>query len=306
MAGTALRGALTAIVTPLTDQGALDEASLKRLLAHQLDGGINGLVPVGTTGEYPTLSVEERERVVTLAVEAVRARGLTGKTLIVPGTGSNDTAATIKATRRAAQLGADAALVVAPYYNKPDGRMLEAHYRAVADEGDLPIVVYNVPGRTSTNISADVFLRLCEHPRIIGIKEASANLEQIAQICRERPSRVAVLSGDDAWTLAILAMGGDGIISVASNEIPREVTEQCAAWRAGDVARARAIHERYYPLYVGNFKGAPNPVPVKAGLKIMGIIASDMVRRPLLPFEADDVRRVGAMLRSMDLVGVPA
>ena len=148
---------------------------------------------------------------------------------VVAGTGTNDTAATIRATRRAAELGADAALVVAPYYNRPDGRMLEAHYRAIADEGDLPIVVYNVPSRTGTNVDADTFLRLAEHPRVVAVKEASGNLEQIARICRDRPRDVAVLAGDDAWTLPVLALGGDGVVSVASNEIPGELVALCAA-----------------------------------------------------------------------------
>ena len=301
-----LHGAITALVTPFTDRGAFDEASFKNLLATQLDGGIDGLVPVGTTGESPTQSAEEREHVIALTIAAVRERGLQGRTLVIPGTGSNDTAATIAATRRAAALGADAALVVTPYYNKPDGRMLEAHYRAIADEGDLPIVVYNVPGRTSTNLPPEVFLRLAEHPRIIGIKEASGNLEQIEQICRERPRRVAVLAGDDAWTLPMMAVGGDGVISVASNQIPAQMVAMCAAVRDGNWTEARRLHDQYFPLFVGNFKGAPNPVPVKTALRLMGIITSDMVRRPLFPFDTPDVAKVEALLRSVALMGAPA
>src|SRR5205814_10533873 len=176
----------------------------------------------------------------------------------------NDTAATIAATRRAAELGADAALVVAPYYNRPDGRMLEAHFRAIADDGGLPIVVYNVPSRTGTNVPADVFLRLAEHPNVIAIKEASANLEQIARICRDRPRDVAVLAGDDAWTLPILALGGDGVVSVASNEIPGELVALCDVDRSGAWDAARRTHERWLPLFQGNFRGGPNPVPDKA------------------------------------------
>ena len=189
---------------------------------------------------------------------------------MVAGTGTNDTAATIRATRRAAELGADAALVVAPYYNRPDGRMLEAHFRAIADEGDLPIVVYNVPSRTGTNVDADTFLRLAEHPRVVAVKEASGNLEQIARICRDRPRDVAVLAGDDAWTLPILAMGGDGVVSVASNEIPGELVALCAAALAGDWEAARRTHERWLPLFLGNFRGGPNPVPAKAALRLDG------------------------------------
>jgi 4-hydroxy-tetrahydrodipicolinate synthase len=221
---------------------------------------------------------------------------------VVAGTGTNDTTATIAATRRAAELGADAALVVAPYYNRPDGRMLESHFRAVADEGDLPIVVYNVPSRTGTNVPADVFLRLAEHPRVIGVKEASGNLEQIATICRDRPRDVAVLAGDDAWTLSVLGMGGDGVISVASNEIPGDMVALCAAALAGDWDAARRLHARWLPLFLGNFRGGPNPVPVKAALAIMGLLPSDAVRRPLLPLEEADRARLVTLMREVGLV----
>ncbi len=223
-----LRGAFTALVTPFTPDGTLDETAFRRLVRWQVLAGIDGLVPCGTTGESPTLSESERERLIAATVEVANERSSRARVRVIAGTGTNDTAATIRATRRAAELGADAALVVAPYYNRPDGRMLEAHYRAVADEGDLPIVVYNVPGRTGTNVDADTFLRLAEHPRVIAVKEASGNLEQIARICRERPRDVAVLAGDDAWTLPILAMGGDGVVSVASNQVPGELVALCA------------------------------------------------------------------------------
>ena len=163
--------------------------------------------------------------------------------------------------------------------------MLEAHFRAIADEGDLPIVVYNVPSRTGTNVDADTFLRLAEHPRVVAVKEASGNLEQIARICRERPRDVAVLAGDDAWTLPILAMGGDGVVSVASNEIPGELVALCAAARSGDWEAARRTHERWLPLFLANFRGGPNPVPAKAALVSMGLLETDMVRAPLLPLE---------------------
>ena len=180
--------------------------------------------------------------------------------------------------------------------------MLEAHYRAVADEGDLPIVVYNVPWRTGTNVDADTFLRLAEHPRVIAVKEASGNLEQIARICRDRPRDVAVLAGDDAWTLPILAMGGDGVVSVASNEVPGELVALCAAARAGDWDAARRIHERWLPLFLGNFRGGPNPVPAKAALMLMGLLDSDAVRAPLLPLEADGRAAMAATLRSLGLL----
>jgi len=298
----ALRGALTALVTPFTPDGTVDEAAARRLVSWQLMSGIDGLVPCGTTGESPTLSPLERERLVALIVEMTAESRRRDRVAVVAGTGTNDTAATIRATRRAAELGADAALVVAPYYNRPDQRMLESHYRAVADEGDLPVVVYNVPSRTGANVEADTFLRLAEHPRIVAVKEASGNLEQIARICRERPPGVAVLAGDDAWTLPILALGGDGVVSVAANEIPGELVALCAAARAGDWERARRLHERWLPLFLVNFKGAPNPVPAKAALTLMGLLATDRLRAPLLPLEDVARGRLAETLRSLGLL----
>ena len=297
-----LRGALTALVTPFDRGGAIDEDALRRLVRWQVLAGIDGLVPVGTTGESPTLTPAERDRVIAITVETVAERASRARVPVVAGTGTNDTAATIAATRRAAELGADAALVVAPYYNRPDGRMLDAHFRAVADEGNLPIVVYNVPSRTGTNVPTDVFLRLAEHPRVIAIKEASGHLEQIARICRERPRDVAVLAGDDAWTLPILALGGDGVVSVAGNEVPGELVALCDAAAAGDWAGARRIHERWLPLFLANFAGGPNPVPVKAALQAMGLLETDTVRQPLLPLAGEARGPLEATLRALGLV----
>jgi 4-hydroxy-tetrahydrodipicolinate synthase len=282
-----LRGAFTALVTPFTRDGSLDEAAFTRLVERQLDLGIDGLVPVGTTGESPTTTHDEDDRIITLAVEAVARRGLTGRVPVIAGTGSNNTSTAVEATQRAKAFGADAALVVAPYYNKPDQRMLEAHYRTVAEDGGLPIVVYNVPGRTSCNVDATTLLRLAQHPRVIAVKEASANLEQIMTILRDRPAGFSVLSGDDSWTYSLLALGGDGVISVASNEIPAEMTRLCALARAGEWVEARALHERLLDLMRINFI-SPNPVPVKAALAEMGLI-EDVLRQPLLPL-ADELR----------------
>src|SRR3954452_22877116 len=244
-----LRGAFTALVTPFTTDGDLDEAAFRRLVRWQVLAGIDGLMPCGTTGESPTLSPEERERLISATVEVIAERPSRDRVRVIAGTGTNDTRATIEATRRAAALGADAALVVAPYYNRPDGRMLEAHFRAVADEGDLPIVVYNVPSRTGTNVDADTFLRLAGHARVVGVKEASGNLEQLAVICRDRPRDVAVLAGDDVATLAVLAMGGNGVVSVPSNEIPGQMAALCDAAGVGDWDEARRIHARWLPLF---------------------------------------------------------
>lgn len=297
-----LRGAFTALVTPFTSDGTLDEAAFRRLVRWQILAGIDGLVPCGTTGESPTLTMHERERLIAATVEVARERASHDRVRVVAGTGTNDTAATIVATRRAAELGADAALVVAPYYNRPDSRMLEAHFRAIAEDGDLPIVVYNVPSRTGANVDADTFLRLAEHPRVIAVKEASGNLDQIARICRDRPRDVAVLAGDDAWTLPILAMGGDGVVSVASNEVPGELVALCAAAGAGDWDAARRVHDRWLPLFQGNFRGGPNPVPVKAALVLMGLLETDMVRAPLLPIDPDGRAAMAVTLRGLGLL----
>jgi 4-hydroxy-tetrahydrodipicolinate synthase len=298
-----LRGAFTALVTPFTADGAIDEAAFRRLVAWQVLAGIDGLVPVGTTGEAPTLSAAERDRLIELAVLTVAERPSRTRIPVIAGTGSNDTRASIEATRRAAGLGADAALVVTPYYNRPDQRMLEAHFMAIADEGGLPIVVYNVPSRTGANVEADTFLRLAEHPNVVAVKEASGNIEQLAVICRDRPRDVAVLAGDDAATLAVLAMGGDGIVSVASNEIPGEMGALVSAWHAGDADGARRIHDRWLPLFRANFHGAPNPVPAKAAMLAMGLLDNDATRAPLLPLDLAPRERLTTLLRGLGLLG---
>jgi len=297
-----LRGAFTALVTPFTPDGTVDEAAFRRLVSWQVLAGIDGLVPVGTTGEAPTLTPAERDRLIELTVQTVAERPSRSRIPVIAGTGSNDTRASIAATRRAAALGADAALVVTPYYNRPDQRMLDAHFRAIAEEGGLPVVVYNVPGRTGANVEADTFLRLAEHPRVVAVKEASGNIEQLAVICRDRPRDVAVLAGDDAATLAVLAMGGDGVVSVASNEIPGEMATLCAAARAGDWDAARRSHERWLPLFLANFQGGPNPVPAKAALTLMGLLDADAVRRPLLPLDDGPRARLAGILRTLGLV----
>jgi 4-hydroxy-tetrahydrodipicolinate synthase len=295
----ALRGAFTALVSPFGRDGSLDEEAFRSLVAWQILAGIDGLVPCGTTGESPTLTAGERELLISITVEAAHSPRAGGRITVLAGTGTNDTAATVDATRRAEALGVDAALVVAPYYNRPDQRMLEAHYRAIADDGALPVVVYNVPSRTGTNVEAATLLRLAEHPRIVGVKEASANLDQIATILRGRPDGFSVLAGDDAWTLTVLAHGGDGVVSVASNEIPSQMAALCTAAYVGDWDEARRIHERYLDLFRVNFI-SPNPVPVKAALAAMGLL-SDMVRPPLLPL-ADEQR--ARLLRVMGEVGL--
>jgi 4-hydroxy-tetrahydrodipicolinate synthase len=291
------RGAFTALVTPFRADGAIDEETFRALVRRQIDSCIHGLVACGTTGETPTLSHEEDEWMIATTLEVAAERPSRDRLRVIAGTGSNSTATAIRSTRRAAALGVDAALVVAPYYNKPDQRMLEAHFRAVADEGDLPIIVYNVPGRTGVNVEAATLLRLAEHPRIVAVKEASANMDQIATILSERPADFSVLAGDDTWTMPMLAMGGDGVISTCSNEIPGQMTEMCDAAFAGDWDAARRIHERWLPLMRANFVGGPNPVPVKAALALMGL-TTDMVRMPLLPLEESYRARLRLVLET--------
>jgi 4-hydroxy-tetrahydrodipicolinate synthase len=292
-----IRGAFTALVTPFTAAGAIDKDAFRGLVRRQIDACVDGLVLAASTGESPTLAPEEREWLVATAVEVASERPSRCRVKIVANTGTNDTAATISLTRRAAELGADAAMCVAPYYNKPDQRMLEAHFRAIADDGALPIVVYNVPSRTGVNIEAATTLKLAEHPRIVAVKEASANMEQIATILRDRPADFSVMAGDDAWTLPMLALGGDGVICTCSNEIPAEMAAMCAAAFAGDWEAARRVHDRWLPLMKANFAGGPNPVPVKAALSLMGL-CGDMVRRPLLPLEEPYVSRLRLVLEA--------
>lgn len=299
-----LRGAYTALVTPFRPDGSLDDEAVVRLVERQIDLGINGLVPVGTTGESPTTTHDEDDRIISLTVETVARRGLTGKLPVIAGTGSNDTATVVEATQRAKEMGADAALVVAPYYNKPDQRMLEAHYLKVAEEGGLPIVVYNVPGRTGTNIEPATLMRIARHPNVIAVKEASGNIEQIMTILRDRPSTLAVLSGDDSMTYPMLALGGDGIISVASNEVPDVMARLCALAFAGDWEGSRAIHNQYLDLMRVNFI-APNPVPVKAAMAEMGLI-HDVLRLPLLPMAEEQRPRLRAALTGVGLLPAAA
>ena len=292
-----LRGAFTALVTPFTNSGAIDEETFRSLVRRKIDAGIHGLVACGTTGETPTLSHEEDEWVIATTLEIASERASRARVRVIAGTGSNSTATAIRATCRAAEIGVDAALVVAPYYNKPDQRMLESHFRAVADEGDLPIIVYNVPGRTGVNVEASTLLRLAEHPRIAAVKEASANMDQIATILRDRPAGFSVFAGDDTWTLPMLALGGDGVICTCSNEIPGEMAEMCDAAFAGDWDTARRIHERWLPLMKANFAGGPNPVPVKAAMSMMGLL-TDVLRAPLLPLDEPHRARLEMILQT--------
>ncbi len=274
MSGPVLRGVFTALVTPFTQTGEIDRDTFRALVERQLAAGVHGLVPCGTTGETPAMTLEEWEWVVRTTVEIAA-----GKVPVVPGTGSNNTRGTIERTRRAKELGADAALVVTPYYNKPNPAGLAAHFRAVLDEGGLPVVFYNVPGRTGRNAMPGEILALADHPGLVAVKEASGNLGQAMTLVRERREGLAVLSGEDELTCPMVLMGADGVISVLSNVDPEGTVRMVEAALAGDVETARSEHYRLLPLTRALF-AETNPVPAKAALALLGL-AGDAVRPPL-------------------------
>jgi 4-hydroxy-tetrahydrodipicolinate synthase len=291
-----LRGCATALVTPFTADGAIDEAALTRLIEYQLDNGVRLLVPCGTTGESATMTEAEDQRVISRAIELARGRGK-----VIAGTGSNSTAAAIENSKIAQRLGADAVLVVAPFYNKPTQHGLYAHFRAIADAVDVPIVIYNVPGRTSCNIAAETTLRLardCEN--IVAVKEASGNLSQIMEILRGRPEGFNVLSGDDAITFALIALGGDGLISVASNQAPELMSRLVDLALAGKWDEARELHYRLLPLMETNFIES-SPGPVKAGLAMMNIIGENY-RLPLVPIQESSRARLRDVMADLGLL----
>jgi 4-hydroxy-tetrahydrodipicolinate synthase len=291
------RGAMTALVTPFTRAGSVDRAALERLISWQIDRGIDGLVPCGTTGEAATLTDDDKHEVVSIAVETAA-----GRVPVVAGCGTNNTRTTLSAARRVSDAGADALLVVTPYYNKPNRSGMIAHYEAVASETGLPVVVYNVPGRTGQNLTADLTLRLAEIPGIVAVKEASADLEQIATIIDRRPSGFKVLSGDDPLTLPTVALGAEGVISVVANEAPGEMAGLVEAARGGDLERAREFHYRLMPLMRANFVET-NPVPVKTAMSLLGF-CEPVFRPPLGPPEERTVEALRDALRRADIPGV--
>lgn len=291
-----LRGCATALVTPFTADGAIDEEALTRLIEYQLSGGVKLLVPCGTTGESATMTEEEDQRVIKRAIELARDRAR-----VIAGTGSNSTATAIENSKIAEDLGADAVLVVAPYYNKPTQQGLYAHFRAVAEGVDLPIVIYNVPGRTSCNISAETTLRLardCEN--IVAVKEASGNMAQIMEILRDRPDGFRVLSGDDALTFPMIALGADGLISVASNEAPELMARMVELALDEKWDEARELHYRLLPLMEVNFIES-SPGPVKAGLAMMNLIGENY-RLPLVPIQEKSRAQLRVVLAELGLL----
>ena len=292
-----LRGCATALVTPFTSSGAIDEPRLRDLIDYQITGGVRVLVPCGTTGESVTMSDEENRLVIRTTVELAR-----GRAKVIAGTGSNSTAVTIQRSQIAREMGVDGVLTVAPYYNKPTQEGLYAHFRAIAEAVyDLPVVIYNVPGRTSSNISADTTLRLArDAENIVAVKEASGNLSQIMEILRGRPEDFRVISGDDSLTLPLIALGADGLISVASNEAPGMMSRLNDLALAGQWDEARALHYRLLPLMEGNFIES-SPGPVKAALALMGLIEENL-RLPLVPVQEKTRNRMREILTEVGLL----
>jgi 4-hydroxy-tetrahydrodipicolinate synthase len=292
-----LRGCATALVTPFKGDGAIDEDRLRKLVERQIAGGVRLLVPCGTTGESATMTEAEDQRVIAITVEVAR-----GRARVIAGTGSNSTASAIEYSVRARDLGADAVLQVAPWYNKPTQEGLYAHFRAIAEAiPDTPIMLYNVPGRTSSNIAAQTVLRLardCEN--IVAIKEASGNLTQIMEILRERPANFCVLSGDDAVTLPLMALGAEGIVSVASNEIPDLMSRLAELALDGNWMEARALHYRLLPLIEINFIES-SPGPVKAAMAMMGLLEENF-RLPLVPIQEESRTRIRQVIAELGLL----
>jgi 4-hydroxy-tetrahydrodipicolinate synthase len=289
-------GCGTALVTPFRTDLSLDENALRRLVQRQIGAGINFLVPCGTTGESPTLSATEQRRVVEITIEEARRT----KTPVVAGAGGNHTAHVIEMARAFEKLGADGILSVAPYYNKPTQEGLYQHYKAIAEAISLPILLYNIPGRTGVNIETATVARLAEIENIVGVKEASGNIAQMAGVLASVPKRFAVLSGDDGITIPLMALGGRGLISVVSNEIPAEMTRIVQLCLAGDFIAALEIHQRYFRLMEANFVET-NPGPAKAAMALMGLL-EPVFRLPIVAPKPENLARIRSALEGVGLI----
>jgi 4-hydroxy-tetrahydrodipicolinate synthase len=288
-------GCGTALITPFRRDLSLDEEAVRRLVRRQIDGGINFLVPCGTTGESPTLSHAEQRRVVEITVEEAR-----GKVPVLAGAGGNDTAHVIEMALDFKRIGADGILSVSPYYNKPTQEGLYQHFKAIAAEVGLPIILYNIPGRTGVNIEPATLKRLAEVENVVGVKEASGNISQMASILDIVPEKFIVLSGDDGITLPLLALGGKGLISVVSNEIPGEMTRLVQLALANDFAGAREVQRRFFKLMEVNFIET-NPTPVKAGMALMGL-CDPSCRLPMVPVKPENLSKIRGVLDSLGML----
>jgi 4-hydroxy-tetrahydrodipicolinate synthase len=287
-------GTGTALITPFTRSGELDETAVRRLGRRQIDAGIHFLAPCGTTGENPTLTAAERIRIVEILTDEAA-----GAVPILAGAGGYDTREVIELVRALEHAGANGFLSVTPYYNKPTQEGLYQHYRAIADSTALPIVVYNVPGRTAVNVEVATLVRLAGLRNIVGVKEASGNMQQICEVCRAVPPDFLVLSGDDVMTLPVMAVGGHGVISVVSNEVPAEMAQMIEAAERNEFVRARSLHQRMMPLMMANFVEA-NPGPVKAAMAAMGLI-EEVYRLPLVAPRAESKDRIVKALQELGL-----
>ena len=292
---TPFTGVGTALVSPFTRGGSLDEAAVRKLGRRQIDAGVHFLCPCGTTGESPTLTDAEKVRTVEILVEEAK-----GRVPILAGAGGYDTKEVMHLAGEMKKVGASGLLSVTPYYNKPSQEGLYQHYRAIAEHTPLPIIVYNVPGRTGVNVEVGTLVRLAELPNIVGVKEASGNVTQMCEICRAVPPDFLVLSGDDALTLPVMAVGGRGIISVAANEIPSEMVQMVEAAERNDFAAARQIHARIVPLMLANFVEA-NPMPVKAAMAAMGLL-EEVYRLPMVPLQPASREKIEKVLRELGLL----
>ena len=292
---TQFTGVGTALITPFTKSGALDEPAIKRLARRQVENGVHFLVPCGTTGETPTLNAAERRKVVELVLEAAN-----GQVPVMAGAGGYDTHEVVHLSKEMQSIGVQGLLSVTPYYNKPTPEGLYRHFSAIADATSLPIVLYNVPGRTGCNIDAPTLARLATIPRVIGVKEASGNIQQMVEICRAVPPDFLVLSGDDAVTVPLMAIGGRGVISVASNIIPAEMSKMVEAAERGDYAAARQMHHRLVPLMLGNFVES-NPGPVKFAMASMGL-CEEAYRLPMVPPRPASQEKIIAFLKELDVL----
>jgi 4-hydroxy-tetrahydrodipicolinate synthase len=292
---TAFTGVGTALVTPFTKNGDVDEAAVRRLGRRQIDAGVHFLVPCGTTGETPTLTAEERLRIVEILVDEAH-----GQVPVLAGAGGYDTKEVIHVAREMERLGVSGLLSVTPYYNKPTQEGLYQHFKAIAESTPLPIIVYNVPGRTGVNVEVATLARMAEVPNIVGVKEASGNMTQMCEVAKAVPPEFLVLSGDDALTLPLMAVGGRGIISVASNEIPREMVQMVEAAERDDFAAARAVHARIMPLMQINFVEA-NPIPVKSAMAAMGLI-EEIYRLPMVAPRPASKEKILKVLKELDLL----
>jgi len=292
---TPFTGVGTALVTPFTQSGALDEVGVRRLGRRQIDAGVHFLCPCGTTGESPTLTDGERTLIVEILVDEAN-----GAVPVLAGAGGNNTTEVIHQADAMRHAGASGLLSVTPYYNKPTQEGLYQHYKAIAESTSLPIIVYNVPGRTGVNVEVATLARLAQIPNIAGVKEASGNVTQMCEICRALPHDFIVLSGDDALTLPLMAVGGRGIISVASNEIPFEMAQMVEAAERGDFAAARGIHARILPLMLGNFIES-NPIPVKAAMAAMGLL-DEHYRLPLCAPKPESRQKIADVLKELGLL----